>query len=211
MVGSMVKTFRVFTLFLAGVVFFGSFLAFFSETQLARRDFFQYSILGDNFSVSYPPFINNSEDYDNVEEVDNSLEVSDGNDRAYFTDVIDCNGSISWRTFSYDVDYDFNSPNVTVATSDYADFREVKEVKRFSLNEGSRFKDISDFRDSGYLRWTVDIPEDTSRFSLDSVEINGYRREQDDSFNKWLLVTMIVLSLVVLVFILGGIIAIYRV
>ena len=208
---NVVKTFRVFTLFLAGVVFFGSFLAFFSETQLTRRDFFQYSVLGDNFTKSYPPFINNSEDYNNVEETDGSLEVSDTSNSAYFTDVINCNGSISWRTFSYDVDYNFDSPNITLITSDYADFREIKQVSRFSLREGSRVKDISELRDSGYLKWTVDISEDTTKFSLDSVEINGFSREQNDSFNNWLLVTMIILSLIVLVFILGGIIAIYRV
>jgi len=202
--------FRVFLLFMAGVVFFGSFLIFFSEAQMSEKEFFSYALGGENISFSYPPYLNQSDDYVNVVEDEGALTKDISSDSGYYSDIVSGNGTVSWRTFTYNAQVNAPRPSVTIITSDYADFREIKNTLTFDIRTRTRVEDLSQFKNSRYLKWTISFETD-GNFDLNSVDITGYDQSPDNRYTTWLLVFLSGFVLVVLSFILYGIFKIWSV
>lgn len=210
MTDSTARIHKVFILFMGALVFFGGFLLFFSEAQLSEREFFSYALESQDIDISYPPFINNSIDYENVEEVNGSIHISNSSEDGYFTSLVSGNGSVDWNTFNYDVDLVSGSPTVTVHTSDYEDFRNIKDSMTFDLKNGNRIIDISAFDQSKYLRWTLSFGSECD-LVMDSVHIYGVDNTVEDQYTDWLLVFLVMTVLMVLVFMFYGVLKVWSV
>jgi len=210
MTDSTVRIHRVFVLFMGALVFFGGFLLFFSEAQLSEQEFFSYALESQNINWSYPPFINQSSNYENVEEVDGSLELIDSAKDGYYSSNVSGNSSIAWETFHYDADISSGSPTVIIATSDYSDFREVKETETYDLRNGNRLIDISDYQRSKYLRWTLSFGTECDMV-MNSVDIYGVDNTVENRYTSWLLVFLVVTVLMTMSFMFYGVLKVWAV
>lgn len=207
---STVRIHRVFVLFMGALVFFGGFLLFFSEAQLTDQEFFSYALESQDISFSYPPFLNQSSDYENVEEVDGSLQLIDSAQDGYYTSNVSGNGSVGWHTFQYSSDSTSGSPTITISTSDYKDFREVKESMTYELKNGNRIIDISDFQRAKHLRWTLSFGTECD-MTMESVDIYGVDNTVENRYTSWLLVFLVVTVLMVMSFMFYGVLKVWSV
>lgn len=190
-------TFRITTLILLSIAVLFS---VFTLVNTADTDEIYFSTLmpSESFIESYPPFIEQAEEYNNVIEEDGVLKSN--NSEGYYRTAILKNEISELNTIRYTKEE--GKADLTIVAYENKNRSSIIESKTIELKQGSRIEDLNSFSKAELFDIEINLEENTA---ISYIEIEGEVLEYQKQVLRWMFLMFTGFLLLVIIYIFYGI------
>ncbi len=152
----------------------------------------------ESFIESYPPFIEQAEEYNNVIEEDGVLKSN--NSEGYYRTAILKNEISELNTIRYTKEE--GKADLTIVAYENKNRSSIIESKTIELKQGSRIEDLNSFSKAELFDIEINLEENTA---ISYIEIEGEVLEYQKQVLRWMFLMFTGFLLLVIIYIFYGI------